>query len=150
MTSETKDTTYNGWHNYETWSVALIVDNERGLYEQRRYMARERWETANDDTVRPTYFTRSDAARYAFADALKAWVTDSTQARIEGYGDDDGNPSGPDDFSMLASQLVGAALSEVDWTEIADNWLNEEINENGDGGYEDDDTRLKREKAARS
>jgi hypothetical protein len=30
------DTTYNGWTNYETWNVALWINNEEGLYELAR------------------------------------------------------------------------------------------------------------------
>ena len=26
------DTTYNGWTNYETWNVALYINNEYGIY----------------------------------------------------------------------------------------------------------------------
>jgi hypothetical protein len=26
------DTTYQGWANYETWNVALYIQNEKGLY----------------------------------------------------------------------------------------------------------------------
>ena len=25
-------TTYNGWTNYETWNVALYINNDQGLY----------------------------------------------------------------------------------------------------------------------
>ncbi len=30
------DGTYNGWRNYETWNVALYIQNERGLYDLAR------------------------------------------------------------------------------------------------------------------
>ena len=41
MTSSTyqtnlMDTTYNGWTNYETWNVALYLQNDYGLYEMAR------------------------------------------------------------------------------------------------------------------
>ena len=31
-----EDTTYNGWTNYETWNVALWIENSEGLYNLAR------------------------------------------------------------------------------------------------------------------
>jgi hypothetical protein len=33
------DTTYNGWTNYETWNVALYIQNDEGLYNACREMS---------------------------------------------------------------------------------------------------------------
>jgi len=30
------DTSYNGWENYETWNVALWIQNDEGLYNLAR------------------------------------------------------------------------------------------------------------------
>lgn len=32
----TSSTTYNGWTNYETWNVALWLQNDEGLYNMAR------------------------------------------------------------------------------------------------------------------
>ena len=33
MTASTTSTTFNGWTNYETWNVALYIQNEFYLYQ---------------------------------------------------------------------------------------------------------------------
>ena len=32
LQTNVQDTTYNGWTNYETWNVALWIQNEYGFY----------------------------------------------------------------------------------------------------------------------
>ena len=36
LQAKVQDTTYNGWTNYETWNVALWINNDEGLYDIAR------------------------------------------------------------------------------------------------------------------
>lgn len=47
---------YNGWSNYETWNVALWIDNEPDTYAERYRLARRA------------------RHQYDLADSLRAWV----------------------------------------------------------------------------
>ena len=103
---------YNGWKNYETWAVALWIDNDEGTYHYRREMTEEaRIGAPRASQVVEGVWTAEQAARFNLADALKEWVTDALMPELE---------------ASLASDLLGAALSEVDWDEIAENYLSEE------------------------
>lgn len=103
---------YDGWANYETWSVALIIDNDEGLYDKRRQLVAEAAAKALED--RPDYFTEAEAKRFLVADTVKEWITDASET-VEL---NDAQP-----LSYLWFQLIGAALSEVHWVELADAWL---------------------------
>lgn len=106
----TEQKRYNGWTNYETWCVSLWMSNDCGSYEHCREMAREAWQDAEGDAS----ITRKERAAIDLADTLKAeW--------------DEGNPlteAGP------YADLLGAALSEVNWYEIAEHLIgNEDLTE---------------------
>lgn len=94
---------YNGWTNYETWCVALWIDNEQGSYSHRCDMAQEAWDGTKEDGP-----VRLDNAKMVLADQLKEWIAEM-------------NPLASD--ASLFSDLLGAALGEVDWYEIAGNFL---------------------------
>ena len=109
-----EDQTYNGWKNYPTWNVALWIDNERNLYEESRGVARNLVTIApQDENTVSGIWTADQTAKYRLADFLKLWVTDDLA---------------PDLGASFAADLLGYALGEVDWEEIASSIL-EEINE---------------------
>ncbi len=105
-----KPTAYNGWKNYETWSVALWIDNDEGTHNERLEMAKRAREQAEENP--PSYAsTVEERVRILYVDALKEWVESELCPELP---------------ASLASDLLGAALSEVDYYEIAGSWLSEE------------------------
>jgi len=98
---------YNGWKNYETWNVALWIDNDQGSYSQRCEMAQECWEESEYNNAYKGE-SREDAAKRLLAERLKDWI-------------DGMNPIASE--ASLFTDLLGAALGEVDWYEIAGNFL---------------------------
>ena len=94
-------TQYNGWTNYETWVVKLWMDNDPGDY---AYWLDEAAEVFNDrDPDNPDDVGDS----HILADALRDKHLE--QCPIA-------------DASVFAD-LIGAAMSEVNWHEIADHML---------------------------
>ena len=95
---------YNGWDNYETWLVALWIDNEPGSYDYRQELA----QSAYDDAEPDSYFTREERATLDLAESLKDWIEND-------------NPLA--DSASLYSDLISGALGSVNWHEIAENYL---------------------------
>lgn len=91
--------TYNGWSNYETWATGMFLDgNYTGEGTYREVL----------DLVKQV----ADGDQYTVAEVLKDYVTDEVTL----------------ESASLASDFVGAALSEVNWTELASHKI-EEIRE---------------------
>jgi hypothetical protein len=87
------DGKYNGWANYETWNVALWVDNDEGLYNAKPHC----------------YWT---------AQKVEDFVRDVMPQGTPDFQGMDANGK-----SVEPGQGVGPyAYSQVDWQEIADNW----------------------------
>lgn len=95
----TDDTRYNGWTNYETWNVKLWLDNDEGSY----HYWQERAEYWNEHESTSTHWTQEQSARFNLADELEQEVKDAA----------------PEMGAGMYADLLGAALSEVDWHEIA-------------------------------
>lgn len=101
--------TYNGWKNYETWAVGLWLDNDEGSQAMVREWTREAWLDAPSGE---SYGVLSDSqvARFTLADTAKEWAEEAM----------------PDLGASLWSDLLRGAMSEVDWIELADAWLEAE------------------------
>ena len=95
---------YNGWTNYETWCVALWLDNDETSY---RYWSLVAEQTRDDaqrcQQVKEKVWTTEQATRFNLADAIKSEITERS----------------PTQDASLYTDLIHAALSEVDWGEIA-------------------------------
>lgn len=98
------DQKYNGWTNYETWNLALWIGNEEGSYNEWQERTREAYRNAEADAT----FTRKENARYALAKQLEDDTRENMPEVSGFYGD-----------------VLGAAISEVNWHEIAENWIDE-------------------------
>ena len=108
MTTETEQPeTYNGWKNYPTWAVNLWLSNDEPLY-------REALERTSDTIENPPhlseYWDEEQTARYNVADMLKDWMEELCEDQIE-YG------------ASMYTDLIGYALSQVEWDEVADAWI---------------------------
>jgi len=92
---ETKS--YNGWSNYETWNCNLWLDNDGSV----EYLIDRATELRADDP---------DSAVYDLAKEIEAMI-------------DDANPIG--DQSSMFSDLLSAALREIDCYEIAEHIISD-------------------------
>ena len=93
---------YNGWTNYETWNVALWLDNEPGTYEDARRIIRiepDDWQAGKN---------------------LREYV--ESLPEIEGTLSS----------ASMAADLLGAALSEVSWDEIVGHYREDENEDEDD------------------
>ena len=103
-----RDNTYNGWTNYETWAVALWIDNDYSSYRYWQEQARRQHsEATSSELVSKGTYTIAESARHALAAQLKVEITDAS----------------PLTDATLYADLLSAAFDEVDWYEIAEHFL---------------------------
>lgn len=89
---------YNGLSNYETWSIALFIDNDEGLYEQK------------EEVKKKILKDNPENASYEFS----KWLEDFTYEFLEF-----------EKLNPYQQQMMKSALDEVDFIEIANAYLEE-------------------------
>lgn len=100
---------YNGWTNYETWVVNLWMDNDEGSQNYWNGRAQEIYNEAEASD----YSTREQNAVRDLADEMKTQHDDTECDLLEAA-----NLS-----SSVWADLLNAALSEVNWYEIAEHYI---------------------------
>jgi hypothetical protein len=98
--------TYNGWTNYETWVVSLWMDNDEGSCDYWRDRAREI--LAEAKRVPSDTFTPAEDATISLSDEIKE-QHEEAQPEVTG----------------VFADLINAAMSEVNWYEIAEHYVSE-------------------------
>jgi hypothetical protein len=101
------DTTYNGWTNYETWAVKLWMDNDQGSYEYWKDAAQDAYDHAGDKYPNQ-FMNKADNAQSSLAERLK-----------DEHDSDSDHPVFKAADGSVYADLLNAALSEVNWHEIA-------------------------------
>jgi len=102
----------NGWENYETWAVNMWLTNEEGIYNYYCGLARRAVRDAPEcEQVREGIWTAEEAKTFLLADQLKSSVADMTPLS---------------DKATMFTDLLNAAISEVNWDEIAEGLLDAE------------------------
>lgn len=100
----------NGYTNYATWAVSLWLDNSQCSQEYWHKVARRIYDK---EAREQEHFSKMEDATYILADKLK---NDHEEARCQIMEDNMLTTS-------LWADLLNAALSEVNWEEIAKNLL---------------------------
>jgi hypothetical protein len=124
---ELENSDYNGWSNRETWATALWINNDHGLYElASENICQLFLENMDTDDRENGYMDGLIAAE----DWLKDWVEDLFS--FDYWADMGGMTR--DIYSMISD--IGS-LYRVNFREIAENWLDDEIVEFKAGKYEE-------------
>ncbi|HEY4307988.1 MAG TPA: hypothetical protein VGN12_00925 [Pirellulales bacterium] len=102
-----KQNRYNGFTNYETWAVSLWMSNDRAAFDYFRTLA---FVTLSTEKSRSTKESAPEDSIRSLANTLRQEFEERSPVR---------------EHATVYADLMNAALSEVDWYELADNLLSD-------------------------
>ena len=88
---------YNGHYNYETWLVSLHIDNEQHYEKEIQHLA---------NNARNQYELAKDIKNFVEENMIK-------------------DENGKDITNCFLNDLINSALSEVNWQELAEGYVQE-------------------------
>jgi hypothetical protein len=117
--------TYNGWSNRETWATALHIDNDESLQNEASEKISQAFLENIDPEAEDGYLSGVREAE----DALSDWVDDL-------MSDEYWDGHTPRGIALMRSDV--GSLWRVNFREIAESWLEDEIAKFKAGGYKDE------------
>lgn len=101
---------YQGYKNYQTWNVALHIDNDRNASHYWQERAEElKGQAGGFDQVCHGVWTEQEAVRFTLANEIEADMRAHPLA----------------DTAAMYSDILTHAMGQVDWQEVADSILDE-------------------------
>jgi hypothetical protein len=128
MTHETIET-YNGWTNRETWAVSLHLNNDEGLYDETARILEASFLEDVDKSTREGWIRGVMSA----VDSLSEWVEEILSFS---YWEEQGAPM-PRGLQLMKDDV--GSLYRVNWREIVEGELEEEIQATKEGKYLDEE-----------
>ena len=117
------DQGFNGWTNYETWALALHLDNDEGDHTYWRERAVEHYQAAKETRSAP--LARHEA-RSTLASELKDWLDSLYDEVYEAAATKDMAVS-LEAVNLLADVGTNTNYTTINYQEIAGSWLDDVI-----------------------
>jgi len=105
-----KRSDYQGWENYETYLVKLWIDNDRGFVDMVKEWVQEIKDEKSTESEDEYSFS---SAAVELGDRIKDYIEDNSPLV---------------DTADFYADLLNSAISEVDFREIADSFIQELVN----------------------
>ena len=98
---------YNGYSSYETWLVAVWVDNDQYTIDHWVNVAKHHYNIAEDRK----HFTKREEATISFSEDMKEWYEDNIPDSTEIGG--------------LYADMLHGCMTVVDWGELAKKYMDQ-------------------------
>lgn len=107
---------YNGWKNYETWAIALWLDNEYETYKLMQYKSSKIIKSVLKDANFDYQLSENrekliQNSAYRLADEIRKYIEQNNPISSE---------------ASVYVDLLNAAISEADYIEIAEHYLDDD------------------------
>jgi len=115
--ADVKDTRHQGYANYETFTVAVLLqNNDRDIFEAWRARAKELQEEFPTE-AQPEHEGQYSGVCVRLAHEIQEWINENEPERLVA------EMQGNELLNDIFKGLMNAAMERVDWREVAEDFL---------------------------